>query len=238
MSDAWKAVKIGELEHVVTGPSVSLLRISAKAPRRGSLEPRPTLLIDDGLQTHRFEPIKAPPEPRRLLRAAYAVPSALIGPDGEFWLEHKGGARTTLPKPKKSVARVIRREHGHDEPPADPGVPQPAADSELARARERITTLERQLRNMTFERDDLSRQAVAIDDVAVKARERATQGEAACEKASATLSELEIWRGELERRLAETTSQLGVAKAAREADQRELVRLRSALAESEMRSAG
>ncbi len=87
------------------------------------------------------------------------------------------------------------------------------------------------LRMMTFERDELSRQAAAFDAVAVKARERAGQAETANEKTAATLRELQTWRGELERRLAETTSELGAARAARETDERELQRLRATLAE-------
>ena len=84
---------------------------------------------------------------------------------------------------------------------------------------------------MTFERDEFSRQAAAFDGVAVKARERAVQAEAANEKATAALHELQIWRGELERRLAETTSELGAARAARETDERELMRLRATVDE-------
>jgi chromosome segregation ATPase len=87
------------------------------------------------------------------------------------------------------------------------------------------------LRMMTLERDELSRQAAAYDAVAVKARDRAAQAEDVNEKTTATLRELQIWRGELERRLAETTSELGAARAAREADERELQRLRATLAE-------
>jgi hypothetical protein len=83
-----------------------------------------------------------------------------------------------------------------------------------------------QLRVMTNERDEFSRQATAFDGLAVKARERAARAESEHQKSSAALQELEIWRGELERRLAATTSELGAAKAAHEADQRELERLR------------
>jgi hypothetical protein len=88
-----------------------------------------------------------------------------------------------------------------------------------------------QLRVMTFERDELSRQAAAFDAVAVKARDRAGQAETANEKTTATLRELQTWRGELERRLAETTSELGAARAAREDAERELQRLRASLAD-------
>jgi len=90
-----------------------------------------------------------------------------------------------------------------------------------------------QLRIMAFERDERERQAQAFDAVAVKARERATAAEAVNERASSTLDELQIWRAELERRLADTTTELGTLRAARDADERELVRLRAALAEHE-----
>ncbi|MDQ6835530.1 MAG: hypothetical protein M3016_05015, partial [Actinomycetota bacterium] len=75
-------------------------------------------------------------------------------------------------------------------------------------------------------REEHKRQAAAFDEVAVKARERATQAEASHQKSSAALQELEVWRAELERRLAETTSALNAARAAHEADRRELERLR------------
>jgi chromosome segregation ATPase len=86
-----------------------------------------------------------------------------------------------------------------------------------------------QLRVMTNERDELSRQAAAFDGIAVKARERASHAEAALQKSAAALRELETWRGELERRLAGTTTELAATKVAREADARELDRLREAL---------
>jgi predicted nucleic acid-binding Zn-ribbon protein len=114
-------------------------------------------------------------------------------------------------------------------------------EREVEETRARRVSLEReldqardQLRLMTSDRDELSRQAAAFDGIAVKARERATRAETEYEKTSATLQELETWRGELERRLAETTSELGAARAAREADERELHRLRSAMADNKM----
>lgn len=90
-----------------------------------------------------------------------------------------------------------------------------------------------QLRIMVFERDELERQAQAFDAVAVKARGRATATEAAHARTTSTLDELQIWRAELERRLAETTTELGALRAARDADERELVRMRAAMAEHE-----
>jgi signal recognition particle GTPase len=89
---------------------------------------------------------------------------------------------------------------------------------------------------MTNERDEFSRQSEAFDGIAVKARERASRAEREHQKAASMLQELEIWRAELERRLAATTTELGAAKAAREADQRELERMHEALVAADVRS--
>ena len=367
MSDVWS--KIREFEYVLTGPSTSLLRVSAKAPRRNRPRKRPKLVVDDGLRQHTFEAIQAPPDGHKVLRAAYAVPSIMVGPDCQFWLVHEDGGRTRLPAPEEGVARLMRSERRGAPASANPGpddvgesgalsaelelareriralearirelqdVPQPSvrgalerasdaesrihsaqrrADDADERAREaeasaeaardtaaratatakvlqtRTAELERnigefdqaiaerdakigqletdlidvapaldartrevarlrservsletefdqtrdQLRLMTFERDELQRQASGFDEIAVKARERAATIQAAYDKSQATLRDLETWRGELERRLADVTTELGAMKAAREADERELVRLRSAVAEAERR---
>jgi chromosome segregation ATPase len=118
-------------------------------------------------------------------------------------------------------------------------------ERELAELRGARRSLERdldhareRLRVMTSERDEFSRQAAAFDGIAVKARDRASRAEREHQKAAATLQELEVWRAELERRLAATTTELGAAKAAREADQRELERLREALATAEVPAVG
>ena len=55
------------------------------------------------------------------------------------------------------------------------------------------------------------------------------------EQAAARLSELEIWSAELERRLAETTTQLATALSAAASDESELRRLRGQLADAEAR---
>lgn len=106
-------------------------------------------------------------------------------------------------------------------------------ERELAELRAANRTLEREfeqaranLRVLTSERDELSRQATAFDEIAVKTRERATRAESEQRKSAELLQELETWRGELERRLAATTTELGVVKAARDAHERELERLR------------
>jgi len=113
---------------------------------------------------------------------------------------------------------------------------------EISSLQSRSHGLERELdqcrdhvRIMTLERDELERQTAAFDAVAIKARERATAAEAVNQRASSTLDELQIWRAELERRLADTTTELGSLRAVRDADERELVRLRAALTEHERR---
>ncbi len=85
------------------------------------------------------------------------------------------------------------------------------------------------VRKMTFERDELTRQAEAFDGVATKARERAAQAETAYAQANARLQELEIWRGELERRLAATTTELGAARTRIREDELELAAIRDEL---------
>jgi DNA repair exonuclease SbcCD ATPase subunit len=364
VTDAWQSIKLREFEYVVTGPEACLLRVSGRASWRRGSERRPTLLLQHDESERRFEPLRAPSDRGSILRAAYAVPSALVTPNSHFWLEHQNGGRTELPPPEEGVARTKTLSQAA---PLAPEVSEPlasealeplapealepvntrelaaASEVELLHARELVSTLEArvaelerarasdllasneagaaaqaradaaemqaeaacdeavravaaaesleqrsaeaertaqslmakvasleqeladvaparellareleetrarrvslereldqardQLRIMTFERDELGRQAAAFDGVAVKARERAARAEADYEKTNALLQELETWRGELERRLSETTSELGAARAAREADERELHRLRSAMADNEM----
>lgn len=106
-------------------------------------------------------------------------------------------------------------------------------ERELGEVRAAHRSLEREyeqaratLSVMASERDELSRQATAFDEIAVKTRERAARAESEQRKSAELLQELETWRAELERRLAATTTELGVVKAARDAHQRELERLR------------
>ena len=98
---------------------------------------------------------------------------------------------------------------------------------------EELEQLRDALRVMTFERDELTRQVSAHDSVAVKARERANQSEKAHGEARASLRELETWSEELERRLAEMTTELAATKQAFEEAEGERRRLDGALAESE-----
>jgi hypothetical protein len=71
-------------------------------------------------------------------------------------------------------------------------------------------------------------QLATLSDALAEARDRATQLQGENETLSATLEELEIWRGELERRLADTTTELaqtrgGLAQAHATAERDALV---------------
>jgi hypothetical protein len=60
---------------------------------------------------------------------------------------------------------------------------------------------------------DASDQQATLSAALTETRARATQLQGENETLSATLEELEIWRGELERRLADTTTELAQARA-------------------------
>jgi chromosome segregation ATPase len=84
--------------------------------------------------------------------------------------------------------------------------------------------------------DALLEAAAARDQSELLERRNAELGESLREQ-RATFEELEIWRGELERRLASMSTELGAARTRlREAEQ-ELDRARAALAEVEARPA-
>jgi hypothetical protein len=193
MTDAWQSITIQRFEQVTASATTSLLRLRAKPARRRAAAHRPGLVVGNGGDARRFAAVPAPQDPRGTLRAAYSVPSDLVGAETKFWIEHRDGSLTELPQP--TLDSRARRE--------EPG----SAAAESLRARR-------------------------------LAEAKLAQVEASNEQMAATLRELEMWRSELERCLAATTSELATAKADREADQRELQRLRDALAEAASRDAG
>jgi hypothetical protein len=153
--------------------------------------------------------------------------------------EHAQGLRTRTQELERVTSEQQERVESMDRMLAEKQPEQSALERELQALRSSRASVEQeldqardQLRIMTFERDELTRQTAAFDGVAIKARERATKAEMATERLNETIEELQTWRGELERRLAATTSELGVAKAARQADERELKRLRELLADT------
>jgi hypothetical protein len=151
VTDNTDSLTIAEFEHVAAGPSVRLLRVRAAvsgAPRVP--DRRPELVAEHAGGLERFAPLPSPPDPPGLLRAAYSVPAALVGPETTFTLELDSGAIIALPVPTEGAAR------------------RPAAT-----------------------------ESAEPDPAALAAR----------------LAELEIWTGELERRLTDATDQLAAARA-------------------------
>lgn len=207
MADAWKSMNVAEFESVRVSPSVALLRVSGKPARRhGRSGPRPVLVADDGHGLSRFVAIPAPVDERGVLRAAYSVPSELIEPTTTFSLELSGGGLLTLPSPSSGAVRIL------PEPDAKPAS---EVDDDVERA----------------PGGDERRWALASKLTELSAR--VADAEADAHRAATALAELETWRGELERRLTETTDELSAATAARAQDEAELSRLDAELAESE-----
>jgi chromosome segregation ATPase len=133
VSDPWASVKIRQFEHFVAGPSMTLLRIDGKAPRRRSTDgPRPTLLADDGWKVHRFSALPSPPDARGILRAAYSVPAATITPDTVFSLECDDGAIIPLPPPT-TAARGLAPP---SKPAPDAARTEPAAEAPVTEVAE------------------------------------------------------------------------------------------------------
>jgi hypothetical protein len=176
VTDESQSIVIGEFEHVAVGSSGLLLRVSGRSSRpRPAADWRPTLVADHGSGPERFAALRSPPDAEGVLRAAYSVPAALLGPATRFWLELDDGRAVELPEPAPGAARR----------PAPIGAPAAPAPDQLA----------------------------TLTAALAESRERAEQLQRENETMTATLDELEIWRGELERRLADTTTELADTRA-------------------------
>jgi hypothetical protein len=176
VTDESQSIVIGEFEHVAVGSSGLLLRVSGRSSRpRPAADWRPTLVADHGSGPERFAALRSPPDAEGVLRAAYSVPAALLGPATRFWLELDDGRAVELPEPAPGAARR----------PAPVGAPAAPAPDQLA----------------------------TLTAALAESRERAEQLQRENETMTATLDELEIWRGELERRLADTTTELADTRA-------------------------
>jgi len=112
------------------------------------------------------------------------------------------------------------------------------ASAAQARSEQELVRTRDELKVMTSERDELTRQVDAHDAVAVKARERAKLAEEAHADVAAALRELETWPAELERRLAETITDLGAANEARQEAQQEVKDLAGALVDARAKVEG
>ncbi|MFL5860292.1 MAG: hypothetical protein ACJ780_05875 [Solirubrobacteraceae bacterium] len=187
MTDRFEALRIAEFEHVAAGSSLTLLRVSGKLPPTGNASAqRPALVAAYRGELQRFEALPSPPDPPGVVRAAYSVPAALVAPDTSYTLELGDGANVTLPTPAPGTARRSG--------------PAPV----LARGRDTTGV---------HTRRDGAEEVAALSAALAEAREHARRLEDENERLSATLAELDVWRGELERRLADTTDQLAEARS-------------------------
>jgi hypothetical protein len=242
MPDAWNSVKIREFEHVLAAPTVALLRISGKPPRRRSTAgPRPVLVANDGQTIRRFAAIPSPPDDRGVLRAAYSVSSDLLAPSTTFSLELADGTVVALPAPQPGVSR-LSPEPGSEVRPESPDAPEPPDGTDERRSGlvSKLTELSARLAESEQARDELQQSVQPISAASERiehellgARERAARAETEAKQSASALEELETWRGELERRLTETIDELSEAKIARTQDEADLLRLGGELAEAQ-----
>ncbi len=218
MSEAWRSLKIKQFEQVAAGP-VSLLRLSGKGARRREATPgeRPTLVATEGDRVTPFPPLPSPPDERGVLRAAYSVPAALIGPQTRFSLRLADGHLIALPAPVTRPGAA---------PPAATGPPAPAPPAPAPADSDQVNDLRRQLADAHRRAEDALLQAVSASDQRDVLEQRANELEQTVRDRQAALDELEIWRGELERRLAAMSTELGETAARLQAAEQELETLR------------
>jgi hypothetical protein len=234
VTDAWRSVKIEQFEYLMAGSSLAMLRVSATpARRRVRAEERPTLVADDGLSVQRFAAIPSPPDERGVLRAAYSVPGVLITSHTRFSLQMADGSEVALPEPSpsartgQSVAeRVLDRTDAQ----------RMVAAHETARAEaERMVSEHQAARVIAEEAAERARAELLALSQRVVDMERG-QAESQTQTSASTLDELETWRGELERRLTATTSELGATKTRLHENDDEIRQLRGDLAEAGARA--
>ena len=232
MSDAWRVASITSFEQVAAGPSTVLLRVAALSPL-GANEARPVLVADDGGDVARFAAIPAPPDAGGRLRCAYSVPLGAIAQDTVCSLEFDDGFVIALPHPTAGAARLSRASAaaGTPSPPAATDPPEErrselelklaAQSAELAELRRQNAELRADVqpgngtRAQTLHLHLEAAQAQAESDarrdlLALVSQSAPAAAPAPGEPADA---ELQTWSAELERRLAETTTELAQARA-------------------------
>jgi hypothetical protein len=189
VTDAWHSLAIGEFEHVAVGPSVVLLRVNGRSSRpRPSPDWRPTLIADDGSGPERFDALPSPPDPEGVLRAAYSVRAALVSAETRFWLDLQDGETVELGAPAPGTPRGAAGDTGST------GATGRTAEDTEAPAED-------------------SAELASLSTALAEARDRASRLQGENETLTATLAELDIWRGELERRMADTTTELAETRA-------------------------
>jgi len=87
------------------------------------------LLVEAGQSSRQFSALAAPLDPRGMLRAAYAVPTELIGSGSRFSLKNADGSVTELPQPAAGRAAPASAEDRATE--FEPGLARPEAPSAI-----------------------------------------------------------------------------------------------------------
>jgi hypothetical protein len=227
VSEAWRALKIKQFEHVSAAPSVALLRITGKAPRRRDASPdeRPTLLADDGREVARFAALPSPPDDRGVLRAAYSVPAAVIKPETVFSLELADGHVIALPAPVSRAGARPAAPTPAVAPPDTAAAPEPAAaDPQPAQA---DAALRQELADANRRAEEALLEAAAAHDQRAAMEQRNAELAESLRERQSAFDELDVWRQELERRLASMSSELGDATARLRAAEEELNQMRA-----------
>ncbi len=248
MSDAWRSLKIKKFEQVAAG-SVSLLRLTGKGPRRHEAAPdeRPALVADDGHEVTTFPPLPSPADERGVLRAAYSVPTALLRPETAFSLKLSDGQVIALPAPASRAGAAPTppapppAPSAPPEPPEPPGpptaVPPPAPAAQPApgappgptASDQRGEDLRREVADAHRRAEDALLQAASARDQRDALEQRTAELEQTLRQRQAALDELEVWRAELERRLASMSTELGETTARLRAADEEVAALRAQL---------
>jgi len=187
VTDAWHAVKVREFEHVLVSPSVALLRVTGKAPRRRSADTsRPTLLADDGHTVKRVAAIPSPPDARGTLRAAYTVAADLIDSGSVFSLELDDGEVIALPTPTRGATRLAPK-------------PRSSRGNAIAAAADRRADEERRT-GMVTKLSELSAALAESERVRGRLRSALASARAESEQAGERTRALEARLGDLESR--------------------------------------
>ena len=263
MSDAWQSAKIKHFEHVVVGPSIALLRVTGKAPRRTSGgDIRPTLLADDGHVVQRFAPLPSPPDDR-VLRAAYSVPAEVIKADTVFSLEFDDGSVISLPAPTPGAARIAGEDEGDsaadigvtaDSPAAGDTGPEPGDSSTFPRVAEgghdepRLAEPRRQTppppgQRPRERRSEMAAKLTELSAALAESRHAAGELQTARERADAKAAEARADADALHQRIADleamnAEAQHRLLRVAAEADAAVESRVAEARAQAEQAAAG